>query len=51
MVKQHGAALDLMRQIKGLLDPNGILNPAKCFRSVYLDAKATSTSRCWRVRR
>jgi D-lactate dehydrogenase (cytochrome) len=31
MRKQHGAALDLMQQIKGLLDPNGILNPGKLF--------------------
>lgn len=30
-VKQHGPALDLMRQIKALLDPNGILNPGKIF--------------------
>jgi D-lactate dehydrogenase (cytochrome) len=30
-VKQHGPALGVMRQIKGLLDPNGILNPGKIF--------------------
>jgi D-lactate dehydrogenase (cytochrome) len=30
-VRQHGPAIDLMRQIKHLLDPNGILNPGKIF--------------------
>ncbi|MBX3082373.1 MAG: FAD-binding oxidoreductase [Anaerolineae bacterium] len=30
-VKQHGAAIEVMRQIKQLLDPNGILNPGKIF--------------------
>ncbi len=29
--KQHGPALDMMRQIKTLLDPNWILNPGKIF--------------------
>lgn len=28
---QHGAALAIMRQIKDVLDPNGILNPGKIF--------------------
>jgi D-lactate dehydrogenase (cytochrome) len=31
IVEQHGAALDVMRQIKMTLDPNGILNPGKIF--------------------
>ncbi len=31
MAKEHGAALDVMRDIKKLLDPNGILNPGKIF--------------------
>ncbi len=31
MAAQYGAAYDLMRQIKGLFDPNGILNPGKIF--------------------
>jgi D-lactate dehydrogenase (cytochrome) len=31
MAKEHGAALDVMRDIKQLLDPNGILNPGKIF--------------------
>lgn len=29
--RQHGAAIEVMRQIKDLLDPNGILNPGKIF--------------------
>ncbi len=29
--RQHGPALDVMRQIKDLFDPNGILNPGKIF--------------------
>ncbi len=29
MAREHGKALDLMRQIKALLDPKGILNPGK----------------------
>lgn len=28
---EHGASLELMRQIKHLVDPNGILNPGKIF--------------------
>lgn len=31
IVKQHGPALEVMRQIKTLFDPNGILNPGKIF--------------------
>jgi D-lactate dehydrogenase (cytochrome) len=31
VVKQHGPALQVMRQIKSLLDPNWILNPGKIF--------------------
>jgi D-lactate dehydrogenase (cytochrome) len=31
MTRQHGAALEVMRQIKNLLDPNWILNPGKIF--------------------
>jgi len=31
ITKQHGPALDVMRQIKDLFDPNGILNPGKIF--------------------
>ncbi|WP_284037034.1 FAD-binding oxidoreductase [Neobacillus sp. 114] len=30
---QHGEALDVMKSIKQLLDPNGILNPGKIFYS------------------
>lgn len=29
--KEHGAALDVMRSMKQVLDPNGILNPGKIF--------------------
>ena len=29
MRRQHGAALDALRQIRGALDPNGVMNPGK----------------------
>jgi D-lactate dehydrogenase (cytochrome) len=31
MEKEHGLSLELMRKIKALLDPNGIMNPGKIF--------------------
>jgi D-lactate dehydrogenase (cytochrome) len=31
MLTEHGASLEVMRQIKHLFDPNGILNPGKIF--------------------
>ncbi len=31
MAEEHGAAFALMRHIKDLLDPHGILNPGKIF--------------------
>ena len=31
MQREHGAALDVMRNIKQTLDPNAILNPGKIF--------------------
>jgi D-lactate dehydrogenase (cytochrome) len=31
MAAEHGASLELMKRIKRLLDPNGILNPGKIF--------------------
>jgi D-lactate dehydrogenase (cytochrome) len=32
MVREHGTAVDVMRQIKQTIDPNGILNPGKIFQ-------------------
>lgn len=31
MEQEHGLSLEIMRQIKALLDPNGIMNPGKIF--------------------
>jgi D-lactate dehydrogenase (cytochrome) len=31
MAQEHGPALEVMRDIKRLFDPNGILNPGKIF--------------------
>ncbi len=31
MAREHGPSLELMRRIKELLDPNGIMNPGKIF--------------------
>jgi D-lactate dehydrogenase (cytochrome) len=35
MAKEHGAALDVMRDLKRVLDPNGILNPGKIFPDTH----------------
>lgn len=29
MIQEHGQGIEVMRRIKKLLDPNGILNPGK----------------------
>jgi len=34
MALEHGASLEVMKQIKQLLDPNGILNPGKIFEEL-----------------
>jgi D-lactate dehydrogenase (cytochrome) len=34
MALEHGASLEVMKQIKRLLDPNGILNPGKIFEEL-----------------
>ena len=31
LVEEHGAAVEVMKKIKQVLDPNGILNPGKMF--------------------
>ena len=31
MAKEHGSSVKVMKQIKELLDPNGIMNPGKIF--------------------
>jgi D-lactate dehydrogenase (cytochrome) len=34
MQAEHGEALEVMRDLKRLFDPNGILNPGKIFPAV-----------------
>ncbi|MCP4544612.1 MAG: FAD-binding oxidoreductase, partial [Chloroflexi bacterium] len=34
MAAEHGASLEVMKRIKRLLDPNGILNPGKIFEGM-----------------
>jgi D-lactate dehydrogenase (cytochrome) len=31
MEREHGTAVEVMRNLKQMLDPNGILNPGKIF--------------------
>jgi D-lactate dehydrogenase (cytochrome) len=33
LLKEHGAAVEVMRAIKAVLDPTGLLNPGKIFSS------------------
>lgn len=40
MAREHGASLDLMRAIKALIDPKGIMNPDK----IFPEAQAAGTT-------